>query len=98
MLWGGGRLEVKAMKSLMPQSGFPGDLAFPVWASPEMLRLPEVPGGLPDEAADSPAPWSPRIPASQLPSPALVTMGNASSATSPFLHVRPGTVLAPTSH
>lgn len=43
MLWGGGRLELKAMKSLMPQSGFPGDLAFPVWASPEMLRLPEVP-------------------------------------------------------
>ena len=88
MLWGGGRLELKAMKSLMPQSGFPGDLAFPVWASPEMLSLPEVPaeggwGGLTDNAADSAAPWSPLIPDSQLPSPALGTMGNASSATSP---------------
>ena len=29
------------------------------------------------------------IPASQLPPPALVTMGNASSATSPFLCVPP---------
>ena len=60
ILWGGGGRQAPAWKEVKgpgprAQRGFPGDLAFPAWASPEMLRLPKVPAeGLPDGPAESP--------------------------------------------